>query len=224
MVFTGGSPGKSPAAVLVTSVDCFPMSSNPELILASGSPRRQAMLRELDITFRVRSADVDERPKVNEDPEVYARRLARDKAMTVAEREGQSVFVLGADTTVSVLGRIYGKPHSRDEAMEMLRELSGGEHRVTTGYALVAPGGKAVDGAVTTRVSMRSLSADEIRWYVDTGEPFDKAGGYAIQGKAAHFVTEVHGSVSNVIGLPLSEVVLLLRMFGLPAALPGVPA
>lgn len=174
----------------------------------------------MDVAFRVQAADVDESVLRHEDPAVYARRLARAKALKVAEADDWLSFVLGADTAVSTQGRIFGKPRDRAEAISMLQTLSGGEHQVTTGYALTSPGGRTVDGSVTTRVTMRSLSEDEIRWYVDTGEPFDKAGGYAIQGRAAHFVSEVHGSVSNVIGLPLSEVVLLLRMFGIPAALP----
>lgn len=193
------------------------------LILASQSPRRRELLANLGLAPEVVPADIDETPLTGELPEPYVRRLARAKAHAVAQRKAFSQYVLAADTTVSRAGQMLGKPASVAEAMGMLKALSGGEHEVTTGYALSVPGGHVVDGAVITRVTMRELSADEMAWYVATGEPFDKAGSYAIQGRAAHFITRVEGSVTNVIGLPLSEVTLLLRTFGFPVALSPAP-
>jgi septum formation protein len=189
------------------------------LILASGSPRRREMLTGLGLSLQVDSADIDENVRTAEVPDLYTRRLAREKVRVVAERHHNEAFVLGADTAVSVHDRIYGKPGTPAEAAVMLRALSGGDHLVTTGYALAVPGGRIVDGHVTTRVTMRELAEDEISWYIATGEPFDKAGGYAIQGLAAHFISAISGSVTNVIGLPLAEVVTLLRTFGIPVAL-----
>jgi septum formation protein len=181
------------------------------------------MLAALDLSFDVESADIDESVRPGELPAWYVRRLAREKALTVAARHGNQVYVLAADTAVSIHGRIFGKPANPDEARRMLEALDDGDHIVSTGYALASPGGRVVDGIVTTVVSMRRLSGDEISWYIATGEPFDKAGGYAIQGRAAHFITRVNGSVSNVIGLPLAEVVSLLRSFGFPVAATGQP-
>lgn len=190
-----------------------------ELILASQSPRRRELLASLGLSPQIMPADIDESPLSEELPEPYVRRLAHAKALAVAQRHNFTKYVLAADTTVSRAGQMLGKPASVAEAMDMLQVLSGGEHEVTTGYALSAPGGQVVGGAVITRVTMRDLSTDEMAWYVATGEPFDKAGGYAIQGRAAHFITRVEGSVTNVIGLPLSEVTLLLRTFGFAVAL-----
>lgn len=190
-----------------------------ELILASRSPRRRQMLAELGLHLRVEEPSIDEGLLPGETPEYYVRRLAHAKASSIATRHGFKEFVLGADTTVSIHGEIFGKPKDADDARRMLLRLSGGPHTVTTGYALAIPGGRVIDGAVTTIVNMRELSLAEIEWYIGTGEPFDKAGAYALQGRAAHFITSVQGSVSNVIGLPLAEVVILLRTFGIPVAL-----
>ncbi len=189
-----------------------------ELVLASGSARRREMLADLGLRLTVEAADIDETPRAAEAPEAYVRRLAREKAAAVAARQGGARFVLGADTSVILDGEIFGKPADDADAARMLARLSGRVHAVTTGYALAIPGGTVVDGCVITAVSFRPLQDAEIRWYVATGEPRDKAGAYAIQGRAAHFVTGVDGSVSNVIGLPLAEVVELLRAHGLPAA------
>jgi septum formation protein len=189
-----------------------------ELILASQSPRRRELLESVGLSFRVEAADIDESVKLGEQPDLYVQRLARAKAAVVAERNLNRHFVLGADTTVSIHGQIFGKPETTDEAADMLSRLSGGDHYVTTGYSIAIPGGRIIDGVTRTTVSMRDLSTDEIAWYVATGEPFDKAGGYAIQGRAAHFITKIEGSYTNVVGLPLAEVVLLLRAFGFPVA------
>lgn len=172
--------------------------------------------------FEVEAAGIDENEQPGEQPTAYVERLAREKAAAVAKgRPG--AYVLAADTTVSLDGRIFGKPADAAEARAMLGALSGHMHLVTTGFALAVPRGPVASATVATAVTMRALSADEIAWYVATGEPFDKAGGYAIQGRAAHFITRIDGSVTNVIGLPLSEVVLLLRAHGFPVALRGAP-
>ncbi len=177
------------------------------------------MLAGLGLSFILESADIDERVNPGEIPEMYVYRVAREKAETVAKRRGQKDYVLAADTAVSVGGHIFGKPMDRADAFRMLNELSGNEHFVTTGYAIALPGGEVIEGVVKTAVFFRELSHDEIEWYVDTGEPFDKAGAYAIQGLAGHFVRRIDGSVSNVIGLPLLEVVQVLRTLGFPVAL-----
>lgn len=192
------------------------------IVLASGSPRRRELLAGLGLTFDVMAADVDESVCAGETPGGYVARLAREKAAAVEKRIGGGAFVIAADTTVSLGEEIFGKPADAAEAARMLERLSGHSHRVTTGVAVATPAGFVADEVVSTQVTMRPLSGDEIRWYVATGEPFDKAGGYAIQGLAAHFITGVHGSVTNVIGLPLSETVLMLRRFGVPVALQGV--
>lgn len=194
------------------------------IVLASGSPRRRELLAGLGLNFEVLAADVDESVHAGETPAVYVARLAREKAAAVEKRIGGGAFVIAADTTVSLGDEIFGKPADAPEAARMLERLAGHTHRVTTGFALATPAGFVADEVVATQVTMRPLSGDEIRWYVATGEPFDKAGGYAIQGLAAHFITGVHGSVTNVIGLPLSETVLMLRRFGVPVALEGAAA
>jgi septum formation protein len=191
-----------------------------QLVLASQSPRRRELLLSVGAAFEVEAAGIDEDVRPGEQPTAYVERLAREKAACVAARRPDG-FVLAADTTVSLDGRIFGKPADAVEAHAMLAALAGHMHLVTTGYALCVPGGLVVSDTVATAVSMRPLSPDEIAWYVATGEPFDKAGGYAIQGRAAHFITRIDGSVTNVIGLPLSEVVLLLRTHGFPVALRG---
>jgi septum formation protein len=192
-----------------------------KLILASQSPRRREMLSALGLTFIVESADIDESVHHGETPSDYVRRVARAKAATVAKRHHNGVFALAADTTVSLGGAIFGKPADAAEAHRMLTALSGNEHIVSSAYALATPGGRIIDDLVQTKVVMRQLSADEIDWYVASGEPFDKAGGYAIQGLAAHFISRIEGSVTSVIGLPLAEVVTLLRSFGFPVAVKG---
>jgi septum formation protein len=141
-------------------------------------------------------------------------RLARRKAAKAGERH-KDRWVLAADTIVVIDGRILGKPGSRQEAKEMLGMLSDQEHRVITGFCLLCgDSGKSREGTVTTRVRFKNLSSREIDWYLDTGEPFDKAGAYAIQGKAAFMVKEIRGSYTNVVGLPLTEVIEALQEMG----------
>ena len=177
------------------------------VVLASASPRRRELLGRLGVEFEVRAADVDEAVRPGEPPETYVERLAREKALAVA-RPGE--LVVGADTTVDLDGQILGKPESAAEARSMLRELSARTHRVHSGVAVVRDG--RVESAVdTTLVTMAVLDEHAIEWYVATGEPFDKAGAYALQAAGGIFVTSVTGSVSNVVGMSLPVVVSLAQ-------------
>ncbi|HXK26175.1 MAG TPA: Maf family protein [Myxococcota bacterium] len=194
------------------------MSSPPApLLLASASPRRHELLRRAGVAFEVSPADVDERALAGEEPESYAARIAREKALAIAGRAGsESRFVLGADTVVVVGDRIYGKPVDAEDAIRILRELRGLTHRVLTAVALARSDGAFLrELRVESRVTLREASDPEIRAYVATGEPLDKAGAYALQGEGARFVLRVEGSRSNVIGLPLDETLALLRDQGL---------
>ena len=184
------------------------------LILASASPRRQELLSSAGISFEVLPSEVDEGFREGEPPEEYVLRLARRKAKKAGERH-KDRWVLAADTVVVIDGRILGKPGDRQEVREMLGVLSGQEHRVITGFCLLrGDSGKSREGTVTTWVRFKRLSSREIEWYLDTGEPFDKAGAYAIQGKAAFMVKEIRGSYTNVVGLPLTEVIEALQEMG----------
>jgi septum formation protein len=188
------------------------------LILASTSPRRVELLRAAGIDVEVCPANVDEAVRAGEPPEGYACRLAREKALAVSIQSPDRL-ILGADTVVVVNGLILGKPRDSDDAIRMLRLLSGRRHDVITGVALVAPDGASgtrVDSrAETTAVEFAPLSDGEIEWYVASGEPMDKAGGYAIQGLASRFVTRVEGSYSNVVGLPIALVYEMCTRAGL---------
>jgi len=180
-------------------------------VLASASPRRAHILRALGVDFRVVVSGADERLEPGEDAAAAAERLARLKAASVARVEAPPI--LGADTVVVCEGRILGKPASPDDAREMLRLLSGRTHEVVTGLCLITSGG-TLSGVERTAVTFARMSAEEIDWYVGTGEPMDKAGAYGIQGPAALFVTGIRGSHSNVVGLPME---LIYTMLGLPA-------
>lgn len=191
----------------MTSVDPTP------LILASASPRRSDLLRRAGIRFEIYPADILEIEKPGETPVAFAQRLARSKALAVAEQIGASPprLVLGADTIVVLDDEVFGKPRDSDHALELLERLMGREHSVITAVALVASDTLRVrQTVVTSRVEMRAVERDELIAYVATGEPLDKAGGYAVQGGARSFVTRIHGSETNVIGLPLDETVALL--------------
>jgi septum formation protein len=191
------------------------------LILASASPRRRELLRSVGVPFDVIPSDVPEDPLSGEQCDAFARRVARDKAVEVARRR-PGAFVLGADTVVVVDGDLLGKPRDRADAHRMLTLLSGRAHRVLTAVALVDPAGEIDEILVETEVEMRPLSREEIEAYVDSSEPYDKAGAYAAQGGAARFVRDVRGSYSNVIGLPLDEVEALLRRHRMIVAPKGV--
>lgn len=191
------------------------------LVLASASPRRRELLAQLGVEFSVVASDVLEAPQLGERPEGFAQRMAREKAADVARRR-PGALVLGADTVVVVDDIILGKPAGRDDASRMLEILSGRTHRVLTAVALIDPARKIEEIIVQSWVEFRPLAADEIAAYLDSGEPFDKAGAYGVQGLASQFVLAVRGSVSNVIGLPLDEVSDLLRRH-LPVAV-GAPS
>jgi len=179
------------------------------LVLASASPRRAELLASAGYTFTVDPADVDESERAGEAPDVYVVRVAADKARTVAARRDPADLVLAADTTVVADGEILAKPADESEAVRMLQVLAGREHRVFTGVVMIS-GDAELREVVETRVRLLPLSMDDIRWYVGTGEPMGKAGAYAIQGRAARFVDRIEGSWSNVVGLPLATVHLMI--------------
>jgi septum formation protein len=184
------------------------------LVLASASPRRRELLGQLGLEFEVSAADIDETPQRGERAQAYVLRLAREKARAVATRH-PGAWVLAADTTVALGDELLGKPRDAAEAREVLGRLSGRTHEVHTGVALAGPTAEHSRG-VCTRVTFRPLSAGEIAWYAGTGEPLDKAGSYAVQGKGGFLVAAVEGSPTNVIGLPLGETLELLTRAGVP--------
>jgi septum formation protein len=210
------------------------MKSKPMLVLASASPRRQELLRNAGISFTVQPADIDETPLPGEGPKACAERLAREKALAVWRTRPRDV-VLGADTIVVVDEAILGKPGDAADAARMLRLLSGRVHRVITGVCVVEAvtsrqlpvASKAAKSqprfevlrtenrelrtaSETTLVTMNALSDDEIREYVATGEPMDKAGAYAIQGMASRWIPRIEGDYGNVVGLPVALVYAML--------------
>ena len=185
------------------------------LVLASASPRRQELLRNAGISFAVHPADVDETPLNGEAARACAERLAREKAVTVWRLRPQDV-VLGADTVVVVDGAILNKPIDAADAARMLRMLSARSHQVITGVCLARGGARGQSPVVsttseTTSVTMDALSEADIRDYVATGEPMDKAGAYAIQGRASRWIPRIEGDYSNVVGLPVALVYRMLR-------------
>jgi septum formation protein len=185
----------------------------PRLVLASQSPRRRELLEQLGIAFEVRPAGADESVLPGEAPRDYVLRVAREKARAV-----RGDLVLAADTSVVLGGEVLGKPDGPDDARRMLRALSGSRHEVLTAVCLRRSSGALdveLDAVVSTAVRFVPLSSAQVEWYVGTGEPLDKAGAYALQGKGGVFVAAVEGSVSNVIGLPLAETAELLRRGGL---------
>jgi septum formation protein len=190
------------------------MKSKTTIVLASASPRRSELLESAGISFRVAPADIDEEALPEEEPVDYVLRLAEEKAKASAEKtEGR--FFLGADTIVVCQGEIMGKPKDAADADRMLKKLSGVPHEVVTGFAIYDKERKgAVRNAVRTKVFFKHLRDEEISSYIATGCPFDKAGAYAIQGGAAHMVQKIEGSYTNVVGLPLCEVVEALRVLG----------
>lgn len=182
-----------------------------QLILASSSPRRHELLRQLAVAFAPLVVDVDETPRPSEPPAEFVLRLALDKAQTGAQRGGQPQLpVLGADTAVVVDGRILGKPRDEADALAMLALLGGRSHEVYTGVAM-CHGGRTQARLSVSTVTFRPVSDAERVAYWATGEPVGKAGGYAIQGRAAAFVSRLEGSYSGVMGLPLFETSELLR-------------
>ncbi len=186
------------------------------LILASASPRRQELLRNAGIEFMVQPADVPEIPQPGEPPQIFAERVARDKARTI-HRQRPGDFVLGADTVVIVDKHILNKPEDSQDAARMLRLLSGRSHLVTTAVCLIGPDSKHGPGefedirSESTRVFFNSLSEGDIATYIATGEPMDKAGAYGIQGFASRWIPRVEGCYFNVVGLPVALVYRMLH-------------
>ncbi len=199
------------------------MSQTPVLVLASASPRRQELLCHAGIAFTVHSANVSEAPLAGESGGACAERLARAKALAVSQRRPNDL-VLGADTVVVVGSEILGKPRDEADAIRMLQLLSGRTHQVTTGVCLIGPelrteNSKLLTGfqdvrSETTQVTMTAITAEEIRLYVATGEPLDKAGAYAIQGIASRWIPKIEGDYFNVVGLPVSLVYQMLLEHG----------
>ncbi len=193
-----------------------PRAGKP-LVLASASPRRRALLAAAGIAFEVRPADVPEDALPGEAPRAMAERLAADKALAVARALAGDPgrVVLGADTIVVIGGDALGKPESEEHAVALLRRLVGRSHRVITAVALARAGGGAPRVvSVESEVHMRAAADAEIRAYVATGEPLDKAGAYAAQGEGRRFIERIAGSETNVIGLPMDETLALLRDAG----------
>lgn len=191
------------------------ITTPPKLILASQSPRRRYLLEQAGLTFDVVPSTFDEDSVHLSDPASYVKTLAEAKAGEVATRFPDSL-VIGADTIVTIDGAILGKPANAHKARDMLRRLSGQSHAVFTGYAIVCKNkSTCISEAVRTTVHFKVLSMDEIDWYVRSGEPFDKAGAYAIQGLGTFLVRGINGSYTNVVGLPVCEVVETLLGLGI---------
>lgn len=192
------------------------MTASPVLYLASQSPRRRELLRQIGVIHEVLPVEVDERWRAGEPARDYVARVALDKARAgrAALTPGCSVPVLGADTGVVIDGEVLGKPAHRNDGIAMLRRLSGATHEVLSAVAVAGTRGGAVRVS-TSRVTFRTLTARECAAYWATGEPVDKAGGYAIQGLAAVFVAHIEGSYSGVMGLPLFETAALLKESGI---------
>ena len=190
-----------------------PMSSRQKLILASGSPRRRELLAQAGLAFDLAESGVEELRAPGEDARDYALRMARAKAAAVSRLDREAI-VIGADTVVQCAGEILEKPKDAADAHRMLRTLSGRGHVVVTAFA-IARGGEVVESeAVESRVFFRPLTDEEIRDYVSSGEPFDKAGAYGIQGRGGEFIARVDGPTDNVMGLPVSSVLDGLRRAG----------
>ena len=190
----------------------------PRLILASASPRRRELLQQTPLRFRVIPSHTDETRLREESPETYVARIAAKKARAIAKRQ-PGFWVLAADTIVVLEGQVFGKPADLDNARQMLTTLSGHPHQVMTAFVLLDTAGNTTAAeVVTSQVTFKELSESEVTAYLATGEPFDKAGAYAIQGKGRDLVAQVSGSHSNIIGLPMDEVTTALRAVGLLSA------
>ncbi|MEI6298858.1 MAG: Maf family protein [Actinomycetota bacterium] len=189
------------------------MESKSFVVLASRSPRRVELLKQLVADFTVVPADIDETPHTHEDPVSYVKRLALEKARAVYMVSDTHATVIGADTTVDLDGHIFGQPVDDDDARLMLRRLSGATHQVHTGVAVVSATGEQIE-VVSSSVTFLDLRPGMIEWYIGTGESVGKAGSYAIQGHGSALVASSAGSMTNIIGLPLEETA---RLLGVPA-------
>ena len=179
---------------------------NSRLILASTSPRRRDLLEQTGLEFTVIPSNLAEDSIPLSSPESYVKRLAEAKAKEISQRHSDS-WVIGADTIVISNNTILGKPESRSDALKMLRSLSGKTHQVLTGYCICCTAiGRLFSETIKTDVCFKTLTELQIEWYLNSGEPFDKAGAYGIQGIGAFLVKHIHGSYTNVVGLPVCEV------------------
>lgn len=189
---------------------------NYKIILASSSPRRKELLESVGIKFEIVSPTAEETMAGNEDPENFALRVSVDKASSVSKRLDEGCVVIGADTVVVVDGEILGKPSDEDEAATMLNKISGREHSVLTAFSILGPPVQILHSEiVATRVRVKPLAAHEIEGYIKTREPMDKAGAYGIQGIGSFMVKEIEGSYTNVVGLPLAELLQAFRNLGI---------
>jgi septum formation protein len=189
------------------------------VVLASSSPRRKELLEKIGLKFTVDPVDIDEKLPLNHDPLRLAKSISLKKALAASSRH-PGALVIAADTFGVIDGKLLGKPADKAQAVAMLEEMSGNCHRVITGFTVIdGVTGRTVSRAVQTMVYFRNLSSSEITEYVNTGEPLDKAGAYAIQGLGALLVDRIDGDYYNVIGLPLSALAVELRKFGV--RLPG---
>ena len=193
------------------------MKSKSSIILASGSPRRRELLKQLAVNFDVAAADIDESHIEGETPRDYVMRLSREKAMAGFVQGGAGLPVMGSDTIVLLDGEMLGKPESRHEAEMMLQRLSGRTHEVYSGVALVLDPKYILETLNITAVTFGDMPVDWISRYCQTEEPMDKAGAYAVQGATGQYIRRIDGSYSGVMGLPLFETAELLRRAGLLA-------
>ncbi len=184
---------------------------NPQIVLASASPRRRELLRQIGVTIRVAAADIEEKPFEGERPAEFVIRMAREKALEIMRRERARVPVLGADTAVILEGNILGKPASQKEAFDMLTRLSGKTHEVFSAVAVAVTDSEIYDALNVSRVTFAELESEWIKSYIETGDPMDKAGAYGVQGKAAEKISYIEGSFYGVMGLPLFETAELLK-------------
>ena len=185
-------------------------AKNSRLILASKSPRRRYLLDQAGLEFSVIPSNFEENSIPRSSAESYVRRLAEAKAKDISQRYPDS-WIIGADTIVLIDDTILGKPGSRREARSMLRSLSGKTHQVLTGYCICCEAkGRLFSETIKTDVCFKELTESQIDWYINSGEPFDKAGAYAIQGIGTFLVKRIHGSYTSVVGLPLCEVMEFL--------------
>ncbi len=193
----------------------FQVKEENAIVLASESTRRVDILRTLGISFSIIPPDIDERRKRDETIRDYVLRIAQEKAKKVGIHFPDK-WVIGADTIVVHKGKVLGKPKSEEEAMEMLTALRGKWHKVLTGYCILNVSKKtSCQDVVETKVFIKDLTDEEIRRYIKTSEPFDKAGSYAVQGKGGFMVKEIKGSYSNVVGLPICEITDILLSLGI---------
>ena len=186
------------------------LSDNPFIILASKSPRRKYLLKQAGLSFTVIPSSIDENSIPISQPEIYVKTLAEAKANDISKKYPES-WVIGADTIVLIDSIILGKPSSKSEARVMLKRLSGQIHQVLTGYSICCIArNRFFSETIITEVLFKNLTDDEIEWYINTDEPFDKAGAYAIQGLGTFLVKSINGSYTNVVGLPVCEVIEFL--------------